>query len=87
MYIVLVYDIDSARVSKVCKYLRQHLTWVQNSVFEGEISKGRLETVKSNLHKLICSNYDSILIYQMESSKWVNRQTIGIEKNEISNLL
>ena len=35
MYIILVYDIQVERVAKVCKYLRQHLNWIQNSVFEG----------------------------------------------------
>ena len=87
MYIILVYDVDSDRVSKVCKYLRQHLTWVQNSVFEGEISTGRLARVKSDLRKLTQSDYDSVLIYQLESPKWLDKEIIGVEKNEMSNLL
>ncbi|MBI1923322.1 CRISPR-associated endonuclease Cas2 [Candidatus Poribacteria bacterium] len=46
MYIILVYDIEEQRVAKVCKYLRQHLTWVQNSVFEGELTRAQLAKVK-----------------------------------------
>ena len=33
MYVIVVYDVGVKRVGKVCKYLRQHLNWVQNSVF------------------------------------------------------
>ena len=42
MYVIIVYDIDVKRVAKVCKYLRQHLNWVQNSVFEGGLTKAQL---------------------------------------------
>ena len=38
MYLILVYDVSHNRVAKVCKAMRQRLTWVQNSVFEGEVS-------------------------------------------------
>ena len=47
MYVIIVYDIDVKRVAKVCKYLRQHLNWVQNSVFEGELTKAKFARVKS----------------------------------------
>ena len=49
MYIILVYDIQVQRVAKVCKYLRQHLNWIQNSVFEGQLTKAQLARVKSGL--------------------------------------
>ena len=50
MYIILVYDVDQSRVSKVCNYLRQHLNWVQNSVFEGEITPAKLERMKAEIN-------------------------------------
>ena len=45
MYIILVYDIQVERVAKVCKYLRQHLNWIQNSVFEGQLTKAQMARV------------------------------------------
>ena len=39
MHVVIVYDVSTERVARVCKSLRRHLTWVQNSVFEGEVTK------------------------------------------------
>ncbi|MFB6271715.1 MAG: CRISPR-associated endonuclease Cas2, partial [Salinibacter sp.] len=47
MYLILVYDVEQERVAKVCQYLRQHLHWVQNSVFEGELTKAQIERVKA----------------------------------------
>jgi len=41
MHAIIIYDVDQRRVQRVCKFLRQHLTWVQNSAFEGELSESR----------------------------------------------
>ena len=41
MYVILVYDVGEERVGKVCKYLRRYLPRIQNSVFEGELSRGK----------------------------------------------
>ena len=87
MYVIIVYDIDTKRVAKVCKYLRQYLNWVQNSVFEGELTKAQLARVTSGLLGIIDESEDSVLIYQMRHEKWMDKQIIGIEKNPVTNLL
>jgi len=87
MYVIIVYDIDVKRVAKVCKSLRQHLNWVQNSVFEGELTKAQFARVKSGLLGIIDENQDSVLVYQMRNEKWMDKQVIGIEKNPVTNLL
>ena len=87
MYVIIVYDIEEKRVAKVCKYLRQHLTWVQNSVFEGEVTKAHLGRIKAGLRKIISEDRDTIIFYQLTSLKWMQRETMGIEKSPISNLL
>lgn len=87
MYIVLVYDIEQERVWKVCKYLRRHLTWVQNSVFEGELTKAQLTRVRNGLLKIVNENKDSVIIYTMRDIKWMDRETIGIDKNATTNIL
>ena len=43
MYLIVVYDISEERINKVRKILKKYFLWVQNSVFEGEISEGKLE--------------------------------------------
>ncbi len=86
MYYIIVYDIKEERVSKVLKLMRQYLNWVQNSVFEGELSDGQFERLKIEVRKLINSDEDSILIYSMEQ-KWVNREVIGIEKGDVGRII
>jgi len=80
MYIILVYDVDQSRVSKVCNYLRQHLNWVQNSVFEGEITPARLERVKSRLVEIIDPEEDSIYIYKLRDARWFKKEIMGQER-------
>ncbi len=87
MYVVIVYDVAQERVGKVCHFLRRYLNWVQNSVFEGEITKGQLRAIKNGIEKIINKEYDCILIYVVESKKWLNKEIIGIEKREVTNIL
>ena len=46
MYVILVYDIGEKRVGKMLKLCRQYLNWIQNSVFEGELSESKLRELK-----------------------------------------
>jgi CRISPR-associated protein Cas2 len=43
MYVILVYDVNEKRVAKMLKLCRRYLNWIQNSVFEGEISEVKLK--------------------------------------------
>ncbi len=81
MYIILVYDVDQERVAKVCKFLRRYLHWVQNSVFEGELTEAKLERVKSGLKKLIDAETDSIYLYKVRDEKWIDKEILGQELN------
>ena len=80
-------SMELKRVAKICKYLRQHLNWVQNSVFEGGLTKAQFARVQSGLLGIIDESEDSVLIYQMRHEKWMDKQVIGIEKNPVTNLL
>jgi CRISPR-associated protein Cas2 len=87
MYVILVYDINVDRVDRVRKFLRQSLIWVQNSVFEGQLTEAQFERVRVGLKEMIDEAEDAIVIYQLSSQKWVNRSTLGLEKNPTDNLL
>ena len=87
MYLILVYDVGEKRVAKVCKYLRTVLTWVQNSVFEGEVTKAQLAKIKSRLAKIMVSEEDNILFYIMSAEKWIERDQMGTPKNDRTNFL
>lgn len=79
MYIIVVYDVNVSRVNKVKKFLRQHLIWVQNSVFEGEVTLAEYERIKKGIKDRIDEDEDSVIIYKLRSKP--KRKNLGIEKN------
>ena len=85
MYIIIVYDVNVARVNKVKKFLRQHLNWVQNSVFEGEVTEAEFERIKDGLLNIIDEDEDSIIIYKLKSKP--SREIYGVEKNPIDDII
>jgi len=80
MYVILVYDINVERLSKVLKTCRVYLNWVQNSVFEGEITEADLIRLKHQLKSIIDEDEDSIIIYRLTSSRYISKEIIGTEK-------
>ena len=87
MYLIIVYDINVERVNKVKKFLRQHLYWIQNSVFEGEATKSEYKLIKSGLNDLINADEDSIIIYKLRMEEAMQRKILGIEKSPIEGIL
>ncbi|OLE51699.1 MAG: CRISPR-associated endonuclease Cas2 [Acidobacteria bacterium 13_1_20CM_3_53_8] len=87
MYVLLVYDVEVKRVVKVHKFLKRHLHWVQNSVFEGELTDAQIETVKAGVRQLISDDADSVLIYIAREQRWLAKETLGRERAETGNLL
>ena len=88
MYVILIYDIISQkRGTKLLKYLRQNLTWVQNSVFEGDVTPAGFEKIKSGISDIINKEKDSVIYYSFESMSYSKRGVIGIEKNETDSFI
>ena len=81
MYVLIVYDIEVRRVPKACKYLRRYLHWVQNSVFEGEITEAKLEKLKLGLKRLLKEESDSVYIYKVRDQKWIDKEILGQERS------
>ncbi|MFY9497960.1 MAG: CRISPR-associated endonuclease Cas2 [Tepidanaerobacteraceae bacterium] len=80
MFVILVYDVGEKRVAKVLKICRKYLTWVQHSVLEGEISAANLKKLKLELEAAINEEEDSVIIYILRSTRYSERQTMGIKK-------
>ncbi|MEW6585874.1 MAG: CRISPR-associated endonuclease Cas2 [Candidatus Micrarchaeota archaeon] len=77
---IIAYDISTGRVNKVKGYLRTQLTWVQNSLFEGELSESRLMKVRDDLPRLIDPAVDTITIYVFPNKNSFVRDDIGVRK-------
>lgn len=87
MYIILVYDIGEKRVGKMLKLCRRYLHWIQNSVFEGEISPVKLQELILEARKIMDESYDSLIIFQNQDARWLDKRVIGREKSPIDNFL
>lgn len=87
MYIILVYDCGEKRVSKMLKLCRKYLNWIQNSVFEGEISAVKLKELTLKAQKIMDMNTDSLIIFSGRSEKWLDKQIVGKERSSIDNFL
>lgn len=81
MFVILVYDVNEKRVAKALKTCRKYLTWIQNSVFEGDIGEANLKKLKLELNKMLHNDEDSVILYRFESLNYSRREVIGQEKN------
>lgn len=87
MYVIIVYDINVKRVNKVKAYLRRYLLWVQNSVFEGEITKSQLEKIKKDLSIICNESEDSVIIYALKTKEAMKKEVLCLDKSPISEII
>lgn len=87
MFVILVYDVGEKRVGKVLKTARKHLYWVQNSVLEGDINESSFKKLKLELSKIIDEEYDSVMFYTFRTTKYSEREIIGVKKGGEDNFL
>jgi CRISPR-associated protein Cas2 len=82
MFIIMAYDIGVERVAKALKVGRKYLTWIQNSVFEGEITRAKFERLKVEMKKIINEENDSVVFYLFRTKMYTSRETMGVEKGK-----
>lgn len=92
MYVVLVYDIslegEGQRIWRnTFKTCKKYLCHVQNSVFEGEISKSSLFELEQILKKTVRSDLDSVIIFKSRHERWLDKKFIGIQIDDTDNFI
>ncbi len=87
MYVILVYDVSEKRVGKMLKLCRRYLNWIQNSVFEGQITELKLKELMHEARQIMDEGQDSIIIFSSRTERWLDKQIIGVEKNNLDNFL
>ncbi len=87
MFVIVAYDISVKRVNKVLKIGRRYLSWTQNSLFEGELTKAQLAKLKAELKKVIKEDEDSVIFYLVRRQQYMERQVMGKEKGTQSLIL
>lgn len=83
MYVVLVYDVGEKRVAKMLKLCRMYLNWIQNSVFEGEITEVKLKELKNKAKQIMTEKTDSLIIFSSRDEKWLDKEIIGNERSSV----
>ncbi len=81
MFVILTYDVEERRVNRVRKTLKKYLIWTQNSVFEGEITEGKLNKCLAEVNKTLDRSVDSLYIYIIKNSNNIKKEVVGKEKN------
>lgn len=92
MYVVLVYDISQSengqkRWSRVFKICKKYLSHIQNSVFEGEISKVQLVQLQQELKPCVDTTLDSVIIFKSRQEKWLDKEFWGKKEDKTSFIL
>jgi CRISPR-associated protein Cas2 len=87
MYVILVYDIGEKRVGKMLKLCRKYLNWIQNSVFEGEITEVKLKELVLKAKGIMKLEFDSLIIFQTRQEKWLDKQIIGKERSSLDQII
>lgn len=87
MYVILVYDCGEKRVGKMLKLCRKYLNWIQNSVFEGEITEVMLKELKIKAKMFMDMEEDSLIIFTTRQERWLDKEIVGKERSSIDNFL
>lgn len=69
------------------KLCRQYLNWIQNSVFEGELTELQLKKLLSSAKKIMEPDEDSIILFKSRDQKWLEKEVVGVEKNDLDTFL
>jgi CRISPR-associated protein Cas2 len=92
LYVILVYDIicdekGKKILPKVFKICKKYLVHIQNSVFEGNISKVNALALKKELDVHIRKDKDSVIMFHTREERWMSKDFLGIVDDKTSNFL
>ena len=86
VYVIAVYDVQADRTRLFRNYLRRFLIHLQNSVFEGKVTEGELERMRSHLDDLLEPG-ESTIVYTVSAESYVDRTVFGDDPTEDSQFL
>ena len=87
MYVIAMYDVGEKRVGKMLKLVRRYLNWIQNSVFEGEITEVKLLELKNKALILMEEKTDSLIVFKTRQEKWLEKEIVGHERQDLDTFL
>ena len=86
MYVITAYDVEAKRTQVFKKICQRFLVRVQNSVFEGELTKAQLRDLESRLKKAVKPN-ETVKLWIIADTQIFKIHTFGTQRCEESNFL
>lgn len=86
-FYIAVYDVNVKRVAKMLRIFRRYMTWIQNSVFEGELTEAQFQRLQAEARALMQGEEDSVIFYELGNAKYVGRTSLGVERGEPGRML
>jgi CRISPR-associated protein Cas2 len=87
MYVIAIYDVNEKRVVKMLKLCRRYLNWIQNSVFEGEITDLGFKELIHEARQIMDEQEDSFILFSSRDQRWLAKTIVGKERSEVDNFL
>lgn len=94
MQVIFIYDIDltegaksQRRLNRIKKIGRKYLTHIQKSVFEGEITAGKIARMEKEVENIIDKEKDSVIFYIIPDGVKINRRLLTSVKDPSDNVL
>ena len=69
------------------RLVRKYLSWIQNSVFEGEITDVKLKELKFQAKEIMDLNTDSLIIFASRNEKWLEKEIVGNKRSSVDTFL
>lgn len=87
MYVIAVYDVAAERTAKMLRLCRKYLHWIQNSVFEGELTPLQVKQLILEAKEIMDEDYDSFILFKSRDHKYLTKQLIGKSLNDTDQFL
>ena len=68
-------------------YMKGYLVHIQNSVFEGNLSKANSLALQKELDVYIRKDKDSVIMFHTREERWMNKDFLGKTDDKTSNFL
>jgi CRISPR-associated protein Cas2 len=78
---------NEKRVGKMLKLCRRYLNWIQNSVFEGELTEVKLKELLLEAKAIMHLDEDSVIIFKKRQERWLEKEIVGVERSGIGQFL
>jgi len=80
MFVILSYDVQEARCTKIMKIAKKYLNYMQRSLYQGYLTEKQLKKLQDELLLRIDPEYDSIIVYRLWSDNNICIDKIGTVK-------